>query len=87
MALTAEHGHNAPSAIPDIEPHNMDPIVVVGFSLRFPQEASTAEGFWEMLREGRSAMTEVPPDRFNINGFYHPDASRTDTVSDPFSLD
>lgn len=65
----------------NIEPHNMDPIAVVGYSLRFPQEATTAESFWEMLREGRSAMTEVPSDRFNIDGFYHPDASRPDTVS------
>lgn len=82
MAPAAENGYNTSRDSPDIEKHNMDPIVVVGFSLRFPQEATSAEGFWEMLCEGRSAMTEVPSDRFNTNGFYHPDASRTDTVGD-----
>jgi acyl transferase domain-containing protein len=59
----------------------MEAIAVIGFSMRFPQEATTAEGFWDILRQGRSVMTEVPPDRFNINGFYHPDASRAGTVS------
>lgn len=82
MTTAAENGDNARWGTPDIEQHNMEPIVVVGFSLRFPQEATTAESFWEMLREGRSAMTEVPSDRFNINGFYHPDASGSDTVGD-----
>lgn len=38
------------------------------------------ETFWQMLMEGRSAMTEVPQDRFNIDAFYHPDPTRLDTV-------
>ncbi|KAL8747820.1 MAG: hypothetical protein Q9190_000364 [Brigantiaea leucoxantha] len=33
-----------------------------------------------MLIDGRSAMTEVPPDRFNIDSFYHPNGDRLDTV-------
>ncbi|KAI2933105.1 hypothetical protein CBS147320_1624 [Aspergillus niger] len=58
-----------------------DPVAVVGFSLRFPQDATSPQSFWKILQEGRSVTTEVPPDRFNINGFYHPDASRNDTVN------
>nr|XP_001396949.2 polyketide synthase [Aspergillus niger CBS 513.88] len=58
-----------------------DPVAVVGFSLRFPQDATSPQSFWKILQEGRSVTTEVPSDRFNINGFYHPDASRTDTVN------
>lgn len=57
-----------------------DPVAVVGFSLRFPQDATSTQSFWKILQEGRSVTTEVPSDRFNINGFYHPDASRNDTV-------
>ena len=83
MAPATESDGNACRDSPDgIEQHNAEPIAVIGFSLRFPQEATSPESFWEMLCEGRSAMTEVPSDRFNINGFYHPDASRTDTVGD-----
>jgi acyl transferase domain-containing protein len=60
-------------------------VAVVGFSLRFPEKATSPQAFWELLQEGRSVMKEVPSSRFNINGFYHPDASRNDTVpSYPF---
>jgi acyl transferase domain-containing protein len=54
-----------------------DPIAICGFALKFPQEAATEEAFWTMLVEKRSAMTEFPPDRMNINGFYHPSRSQS----------
>ena len=57
-----------------------EPLAVVGFSLKFPQEATTPEGFWNMLMNKRCAMTEWPPNRLNINAFYHPDCSRSDSV-------
>lgn len=57
-----------------------DPVVVVGLSFRLPQEAFTEEGFWDILCSGRSTMTEVPADRFNIDGYYSPDRNRLDTV-------
>lgn len=59
----------------------LESIGVTGFALNFPQDASDTEGFWQMLLEGRSAMTEVPEDRWNINAFYHPNSERSDTVS------
>jgi hypothetical protein len=49
---------------------NDDPIAIIGFSLRFPQDADSAEAFWEMLYNGQCAMTEVPADRFTIDSFY-----------------
>lgn len=58
----------------------IEPIAVIGLSLKFPQEAKSSESFWGMLVEGRSAMTDVPNDRFNIDAFYHPDNSRPGTV-------
>ena len=57
-----------------------DPLAVVGFALKFPQEASSVEGFWKMLLEKRCAMTEWPEDRVNVDAFYHPDNSRRGTV-------
>lgn len=59
----------------------MEDIAIVGFSLRFPQDAVSPEAFWKMLLEGRSAATEVPESRFNINAFYHPDPDRLGSVS------
>ena len=56
------------------------PIAIVGYSLRFPQEATSSEAFWRMLVEGRSARTEVPSDRFNVDAFHHPNSARHDSV-------
>lgn len=57
------------------------PIAIVGLAFEFPQEATSEESFWQMLSEGRSASTEFPRDRLNIDAFYHPDVSRTASVS------
>lgn len=58
----------------------VEPVAVVGFSARLPQEATTGEAFWKMLSEGRSVVTEIPKERFNIDAFYHPNAERSDAV-------
>ena len=63
-----------------LDGNETDAVAVIGFSLKFPQEATTAESFWKLLDEGRSAMTEFPKDRLNIDAFYHPDSSRRGTV-------
>lgn len=57
-----------------------EPIVVIGFSLKLPGDASSTERFWKMLLDGRAAMSEFPSDRINLKGHYHPDASRLDEV-------
>ena len=58
----------------------LEPIAVIGLDLKLPQDAVSAETFWRLLIEGRSAMTEVPKDRFNLDAFYHPDATRANAV-------
>lgn len=73
---SAENGH-----APELgEEENVEPIAIIGFSLRFPGEASSSEGFWDMLEGGRNAMTEFPADRINLQGHCHPDNSRLDEV-------
>ena len=59
------------------------PIAVVGFSFKFPQEATSSEGFWAMLTDKRCCMTDWPEDRLNNDAFYHPNSSRPDTVRIP----
>ena len=60
----------------------LEGLAVVGFSLKFPQEANNEESFWKMVVEGRRATTEIPKERMNINAFYHPDGKRLDSVSE-----
>ena len=57
------------------------PLAIIGLAFEFPQEATSVEAFWKMLCEGRSATTEFPRERLNINAFYHPDDSRPSSVS------
>ncbi|RAH81722.1 ketoacyl-synt-domain-containing protein [Aspergillus japonicus CBS 114.51] len=57
-----------------------DPIAVVGFSLKFPQDADSSDGFWNMLHEGRCAMTEFPADRFNMDTFEGPKGASNGTM-------
>lgn len=57
----------------------LEPIAVIGFSLRFPQDATSPAALWQMLVERRSAFTEFPKDRFNFDAFYHQDQNRKDT--------
>lgn len=65
---------------PLVDHDRIEPIAVIGFSLKFPQDATSAEKFWKMLIEGRSAMTKVPENRFNVDSFYVPGTQRRDEV-------
>lgn len=56
------------------------PIAIIGIGCRFPGDVTSGEKLWNMLVEKRSAQTEVPADRFNVDAFYHPDADRYGTV-------
>ncbi len=45
---------------------------IVGYALRVPG-AADAEQFWDVLRDGRDAVSEVPPDRWDVEEYYDPD--------------
>ncbi|HVV73166.1 MAG TPA: type I polyketide synthase, partial [Verrucomicrobiae bacterium] len=47
-------------------------IAVIGMACRFPGAPDLA-GFWGLLREGRSAIREIPPERWDINAWYDSD--------------
>lgn len=57
------------------------PIAIVGMSCRFPGGANDIEKFQELVLKGRSAWSNVPKSRFEVDGFYHPNSDRTDSVS------
>ena len=45
---------------------------IVGYAARFPG-AADADGFWDVLREGRDAVSEVPKDRWDVDEFFDPE--------------
>ncbi|HVU22667.1 MAG TPA: SDR family NAD(P)-dependent oxidoreductase [Opitutus sp.] len=56
-----------------------EPIAIIGMSGRFPQARSIGE-MWAILAEGRTAVTEVPAERFDWREF-HGDPARDKTKS------
>ena len=50
-----------------------EPIAVVGMALRFPGGANDPESFWDLLMSGRDGVTDVPPERWDVEGLFDPD--------------
>ncbi|MBA3772881.1 MAG: alpha/beta fold hydrolase [Ramlibacter sp.] len=55
-----------------LKQRQIEPIAIVGMSCRFPG-ADGLEEFWSLLSEGRNAISEVPPDRWDIDRLYDQD--------------
>jgi myxalamid-type polyketide synthase MxaE and MxaD len=49
-----------------------EPIAIVGMGCRYPG-ADGLDAFWDLLRHGRDAVTEVPASRWDVDAFYDPD--------------
>ena len=50
-----------------------EPIAIVGIGCRFPGHAHSPETFWQLLKEGTLATSEVSAERWDINAYYDPD--------------
>ena len=51
-----------------------EPLAIVGMACRFPGGANDPSSFWELLRNGVDAITEVPEERWNVSRFHHTNA-------------
>src|SRR5207249_4393273 len=49
-----------------------DLIAIIGMGCRFPGAKNT-EAFWQLLRDGVDAITEVPADRWDLDAYYDPE--------------
>jgi acyl transferase domain-containing protein/acyl carrier protein len=49
-----------------------EPIAIIGIGCRFPGSTGP-QAFWQSIRDGVDAITEVPADRFDLNRVYDPD--------------
>lgn len=61
----------------------MEPIAVVGFSFKLPQNADDESSFWEVLEGRRNLMTEWPETRTNLESFYDADSDKQNVVCVP----
>jgi acyl transferase domain-containing protein len=49
-----------------------EPLAIVGMAGRFPGNGKNLNAFWKMLLNGEDAVTEVPPERWDVDEFYDP---------------
>ena len=50
-----------------------EPIAIIGMGCRFPGGVDNPETYWQLLRNGVDAITEIPRDRWDIDAYYDPD--------------
>ncbi len=56
------------------------PIAVIGLGCRLPGGVDTPGAFWDLLRNGMDATSEIPPDRWDVDGYYDPDPRNPGTM-------
>lgn len=61
------------SRIAELESVTLEPIAVVGLGTRMPGGGDSPDSFWNLLRDGIDATSEVPPDRWDVGAYYDPD--------------
>ncbi|KAF2135262.1 uncharacterized protein K452DRAFT_303672 [Aplosporella prunicola CBS 121167] len=63
-------------------PTAVEPIAIIGMACRWPgdtesgRDIDSPHALWDFLLQKKDAYSEFPPDRLNIDSWYHPDTRR-----------
>ncbi|KAL4755948.1 non-reducing polyketide synthase pyr2 [Aspergillus foveolatus] len=58
-----------------------EPIAILGTGCRFPGECSSPSRLWDLLKNPRVVASKPPSTRFDIDAFYHEDATYPGTAN------
>ncbi len=56
-----------------LEQAGREPIAIIGMGCRFPGGVNSPDEYWQLLMKGVDAITEIPPERWDIDSYYNPD--------------
>jgi acyl transferase domain-containing protein/NADPH-dependent curcumin reductase CurA/acyl carrier protein len=75
-------GLREPNVAPATTPRSTDePVAIVGIGCRYPGGVVDPESFWRVLEDGVDAVTEVPPERWDIDRVYDPNPDAVGKMS------
>ncbi|KAJ5682198.1 hypothetical protein N7462_005363 [Penicillium macrosclerotiorum] len=75
---------NGTNGVSEGEDASGDPpkkMAIIGMACRLPGQVTTADEFWDLCSRGRSAWSPIPKERFNADGFYHPNPDRAGSLN------
>src|SRR5688572_7512018 len=56
----------------DVERERNEPVAIVGLAGKFPG-AADADRLWDLLRDGRVGIVDIPADRWDVAAYFDPD--------------
>lgn len=62
-----------------------EPIAIIGSGCRFPGKSTSPSKLWQLLTNPVDLSKKTPSDRFEVDGFYHPDGEHHGTTNAPNS--
>jgi acyl transferase domain-containing protein/NADP-dependent 3-hydroxy acid dehydrogenase YdfG/acyl carrier protein len=58
-----------------------EPVAIVGSSCRFPGPATSPAKLWDLLLKPTDISQVIPVNRFDVDGFYHPNGNHRQTTN------